>query len=961
MHSHLDSLPVPEQQVSTLKTENGFYYSYFAEVVQAPSLMPAIWGALRDERSEAPDVVNAVERFNIYQELVSGALFRAVRSVIGAELVGDPWNFFIFCIAVLNGAGHMALAALAGSVGGGGLRGGLIPGIILALVLFLHRSDFSRIQETGMFNLRENWALPFLWGQVLSLHRLLLTHPGMLRGGSTEGGSQFWLWSFRLCTVACIVLWQFSAFAFLLQVSAVFLCTLLSCDAGTRRALRDIIWSHLFSIAASLLLLCGNELLVHHMLVTQCLAIGAVLWFSPSPPQHRWLFWVDGVKAVLLFGVLRALQSPFATADEHVGELFKAKIRQIAPWLPGVPSEPSFNARLYLAVSVFDFIDVETLRTLHPSGVAAFAAVGALLWASAFVKWVLPGRASAGVVPAEAKGKGRKADDEDAKSDGAKDGELYAASFGYGVLLVQTLLFGVLGCFIARLKVLGWPLGCVLAATAAAPLAAECAAPGSGSGQARKGAGQLWRVALGVLVLVQGAQLSLTASHLPYIGDHAPRYTTDRTWSEGDSGELFDWMIRNIPANSTVLTSMSGSGSMRPHTPFKLVIHPQFESRSLRDRVQEIYQFYQCTPVEQFMKTMRKFGTTHLVIEYKRCDFSPFTLDDYPEVNCAKGERPWDELFCVRAHHSPHLKLLFANSGFALFSLRSTPKETQVPTGIEDPRAWRPYLKRCARDEGEVCGGRIQELATMWSSKLKKHKIAEILTQFIEKELPRDGHAQYELARHKDYDLDKPDQAYQHYKAAYEALPNNPIVVREYLMFLDLAVKDMKALVVLANSRRNSAPGILSLTELNDAHLACEAMPVALQTFKDAEWAEELWEIALQDGFGSTCVNNNWQIIRDKTMNDDIGKWGWFLHTFWHRGARSHLSSYASSGARWKGDHRRPWQLSTAAALAAHREDHREASASDPTDTLLPHNVEVLLAAGAGAVAGAAGIAFFTR
>ena len=73
--------------------------------------------------------------------------------------------------------------------------------------------------------------------------------------------------------VLCILLWQFSAFAFLLQVSAAFLCTLLACHDAARKAMDELLTSHLVALLLAGLLLFGNELLVQHLLVTQCVAI----------------------------------------------------------------------------------------------------------------------------------------------------------------------------------------------------------------------------------------------------------------------------------------------------------------------------------------------------------------------------------------------------------------------------------------------------------------------------------------------------------------------------------------------------------------------------------------------------------------------------------------------------------------------------------------------------------------
>eukprot|EP00435_Cladocopium_sp_Y103_P025821 s883_g6.t1 len=333
-----NGLTVSEQKDVFLKTENAFYFSYYDDFVTAETLSEAVWRMLRDARSEAPDVINAIHRsldeccqgamwgFNIYQEVICGFLYRLIPKEIAVEDIHiwrrdwiDPWYFFRGCSYVLQGLGHVALLRLAAAVGGDGLWGGVLPGVTLAMLLFLHRLDFSRIHDVGMLELRENWTMPVIFAQVWAMTKLLLTHPAF--SGQSSWEFLGWRWAFRICTVLCILLWQFSAFAFLLQVSAAFLCTLLACHNSARAAMMELLNSQLLAVLVVAGLLFGNELLVQHLLVTQLVAIKLVLSLRKAP-TWRLLWWLDGALAVLLFLLLRILQMPFATADEHVWELY---------------------------------------------------------------------------------------------------------------------------------------------------------------------------------------------------------------------------------------------------------------------------------------------------------------------------------------------------------------------------------------------------------------------------------------------------------------------------------------------------------------------------------------------------------------------------------------------------------------------------------------------------------------
>lgn len=387
----------------------------------------------------------------------------------------------------------------------------------------------------------------------------------------------------------------------------------------------------------------------------------------------------------------------------------------------------------------------------------------------------------------------------------------------------------------------------------------------------------------------------------------------DMHWADGDVLELYDWMTGHLPAGAIVLASMPLSAQLRLNTPLRVAIHPQFEKQSLRDRVQEIYQFYQCTPPEKFVAVMRKYRASFFVIEYKRCDFSPFILDWYPELNCKKGERPWEDLFCPRLHATKHFKMLFVNAGYGVFRLRNASvAPSQKKSSIKKMGAWRPMLEQCLEAEekyGEVCVARITEVGQMFHEKLKQPQVAEILLGWAKEHGADNGLVQYTIGRHLDYDHGRQDEAAKYYRQAYELLPNNPLIVREYLMWLDVERKDNRSLEALMRPRRWTKGSRLSLVDLADAVLACEASVAAFELFRDLDWSEELWRIATQYGIGSDCVKNNWPLNHGgNDLSSVLGKWGLFLNIFWYQGLKSHLVSVSSSAVRWQPP-RRQWTI----------------------------------------------------
>lgn len=63
----------------TCRTESGLYYSYFKQYVEAPDFTTAMHRYTRDNKTEFPNEVNILERFNIYQEFFLGVIYKIIK------------------------------------------------------------------------------------------------------------------------------------------------------------------------------------------------------------------------------------------------------------------------------------------------------------------------------------------------------------------------------------------------------------------------------------------------------------------------------------------------------------------------------------------------------------------------------------------------------------------------------------------------------------------------------------------------------------------------------------------------------------------------------------------------------------------------------------------------------------------------------------------------------------------
>ncbi len=68
-------LQAVDREIS-FRTESGFYYSFFKELSTGPNMYDKVVSLLADNRTESWRSINALRRFNIYQEVFLAILYR---------------------------------------------------------------------------------------------------------------------------------------------------------------------------------------------------------------------------------------------------------------------------------------------------------------------------------------------------------------------------------------------------------------------------------------------------------------------------------------------------------------------------------------------------------------------------------------------------------------------------------------------------------------------------------------------------------------------------------------------------------------------------------------------------------------------------------------------------------------------------------------------------------------------
>nr|XP_053627473.1 probable C-mannosyltransferase DPY19L3 isoform X4 [Cherax quadricarinatus] len=579
-----------EREIS-FRTEQGLYYSYFKEIIKAPSWIEGCNQLMKDNSTEHGRTINIIHRFNILPEIVLSAAFRWLSSQ------ESPSVFYVSSVFGLHGVFISALYVTAWY-----LSGSVLAGMITVILFVIHRIDTTRVNYT--VPLRESFAIPFLFFQIFVMCTFI-------KSGRCQIVK---LAVIFIMSVVFLQSWQFAAFILLCQLFClVSLGRLLLLSAAKVNKL-------VLVLGASLLVSCtiqANPPLVISspalsMVVPALIlsathtpdrTMGSVIRMIITTAELSLLLFVT----VLINGSIKIFLN--IDADSHVYQLLFAKLQMGDP--------RNFDSRLYMCTEAFDYIDIKTLERLCDSGLLPVYSIAVFVYlvscAKSFIMKIpeecLECHAEDSPVCKGDLQKVSSTDEEDSHSSHFKNGEKQRKTENSKCEMknlfenmCETELEKNFSEKVMKNKAQSDYVYC------------SC----------RCSQGQCIIEERPELVFFLG-EYWISAWLTWYWGKILSELWPEEVYEfwDPDTVELMEWIQSSTPPEAVFAGSMQLLAGVKLCTGRHITNHPHYEDSWLRQRTHQIYQIYGKETPEVVYAALKSAGATHIILEDSICFIPP--------------------------------------------------------------------------------------------------------------------------------------------------------------------------------------------------------------------------------------------------------------------------------------------------------------------------------------------------
>ncbi|XP_076854421.1 protein C-mannosyl-transferase DPY19L3 isoform X3 [Brachyhypopomus gauderio] len=562
-----------EREIS-FRTECGLYYSYYKQMLRAPSIQEGLSELINDNTTESKRTINILQRMNIYQEVLLSILYR----ILPIQAYLEPIYFYIYTVFALQAVYVLALFITSWM-----LSDSWLAGVLTGVWYILNRVDTTRVEFT--ISLRENWSLPFFALQVTAITCYL--KPTLRPAHQTV-----LLWLVFVSTLCFGLTWQFNQFILLVQALLVF--TLDSLDFLSSEQVMALYLVQLLSLLCVWLLQFCNSMILGSLVLS---FIGAVLFVKrfqtglktggllvrlAKLALHTLL--VLGLTLIINYSVKKVLQ---LRSDEHIFKFVKAKF--------GLGSTRDFDASLYLCEEAFGLLPLDTFERM----------AGTLLvypyLCTLFVLLMVLALAALTNLSRD-NGKGRTAWNREESNFTMRPDIAYN--------LLHTVFFGLLAFSTMRMKYVWTGHMCAFAAFGV-------------------GGKEVWTLCLRVIHCNTKAKLRLIRYSVPIVMlaflyyKFWPKLREElselREFYDPDTVELMTWISSRTPGRAVFAGSMQLLAGIKLCTGRALTNHPHYEDQALRERTRQVYQIYARQSAEDVHRLLLSAGADYVVLEDSIC------------------------------------------------------------------------------------------------------------------------------------------------------------------------------------------------------------------------------------------------------------------------------------------------------------------------------------------------------
>ncbi|KAL4613630.1 putative C-mannosyltransferase DPY19L3 [Arapaima gigas] len=557
-----------EREIS-FRTECGLYYSYYKQMLRAPSIQEGLLQLVHDNMTESKRTINILQRMNIYQEVLLSILYR----LLPVQAYLEPIYFYIYTVFALQAVYVIALYITSWL-----LSDSWLAGALAAVWYIINRVDTTRVEFT--ISLRENWSLPFFALQVASITYYLRPQLKPLP-------QKVALWLVFLSTLWFCLTWQFNQFILLIQALVLFALDCLDLIAPGK--VTPLYLIQVSSLLLVWLLQFCNTMILGSLALSFIVSVLFVKHFQKKLKTGGLLVRLGKLCIHVVLVLSMTVTVNYLTkkvlqlsSDEHIYKFIKAKL--------GLGSTRDFDAKLYLCEEAFGLLPLDTFQRL----------AGTLL--------LYPYLCTVGVLLLVllAVGLGHLS----IRSEGAERRLQLRPDVAYNLL--HTVFFGLLACSTMRMKYLWTGHMCTLAAYGV------CGR-------------ELWGICLASLRCNTQTKVRII-SPLPHQTDlmfHLPccqfwpkireEVSELREFYDPDTVELMTWISSKTPPTAVFAGSMQLLAGIKLCTGRALTNHPHYEDRALRERTRQVYQMYARRSPEDVHRVLRGAGADYVVLEDSIC------------------------------------------------------------------------------------------------------------------------------------------------------------------------------------------------------------------------------------------------------------------------------------------------------------------------------------------------------